>query len=156
MTRSLERLVLDTSVLIEYIIANSPYRELIKKWFRESIEDRIKLYVNTLTLAETLYVASRIYRATGLDIDRANSEAVRFIAYITTRVEVIQLDEEIAVKAGELKKKLHLALPDCTVLATALKLKAKPVFKRIEKEMKHIKEELRKLDTIFLEEVART
>ncbi len=153
MIELLEKLVLDTSVLIEYVIASSPYRRLIDQWFSEALMGKKELYVSTVTLAETTYIASRIYRASGLDIGKANSEAVKFTAFISTRTKTIQLDEETSLKAGELKKKLHIALPDCITIATALKIKGKPVFKKIEKEMKPVIQELRKLDTIFLEEI---
>ena len=52
-----------------------------------------------------------------------------------------------------MKKQLHIALPDCTVLATAEALNAKPLFKKQEKEMKPIMEQMRNLGILFLDEV---
>ncbi len=149
-----EKLVLDTSVLVEYIIARSPYRGVVEKLFQEAKRGALELYVNSITLAETLYTAARIYRASS--VENPNEEAENFILWITRRASVISVDEDLAVLAGELKKKLRIALPDCFVLASAVKIKGKPVFKKVEAEMKPVLEELRRLGTVFLEEqVAR-
>ena len=46
---------------------------------------------------------------------------------------MVDVDDFISMRAGELKKALHIALPDCYVIATAEKVDAIPLFKRIEK-----------------------
>ncbi len=54
----MERLVLDTGVLMEYIVLRSPYRSVVAKLFEEATAKKLELYVNVITLSETLYVAS--------------------------------------------------------------------------------------------------
>ncbi len=148
-----EKLVLDTSVLVEYVVANSPYRPIIEDLFHRSRDHRVTLYVNTVSLAETYYVVSRIYRATGLDVEEANEEALKYILFVSRRVEIVKLDIETAILASEYKKRLRIALPDCIVIATATRTNSHPLFKSVEREMKPLIKELRKLKTIFLEEV---
>lgn len=144
-------MVLDTSVLVEYIVLRSPYRRLVTKLFEKASAKQLELYVNAVTLSETLYVASRIYQAA--KIDKPNNEALNFIEWVKNRVEVIDVDEGIALRAGEIKKQLHLALPDCYVIATAEAINAKPLFRRIEEEMKPVLEELKRLGAEFLDEI---
>jgi len=61
-----ERLALDTSALIELIIAGSPYRDYVENLFLKSRRGEVELYVNTVTLAEVVYMAARIYKLAGV------------------------------------------------------------------------------------------
>ncbi len=146
-----EKLVLDTSVLVEYIIARSPYRNVIEEIFKMARQGKAEIYVNTVTLAETLYVATRIYEIAG--IENPNEEAENFITWITARARVINIDVHISALAGELKKKLRIVLPDCFVIASATRVGGKALFKSVEVEMKNVIEEIRRLGAIFLEEM---
>jgi len=146
-----ERVVLDTSVLVEYIVLRSPYRHLVTKLFEKASAKQLELYVSTVTLSETLYVASRIYQAA--KIDKPNNEALNFIDWVKNRVKVVNVDEGIALRAGEIKKQLRLVLPDCYVIATAETINAKPLFGRVEEEMKPVLEELKRLGVVFLDEM---
>jgi len=146
-----ERVVLDTSVLVEYIVLRSPYRRLVTKLFEKASAKQLELYVNAVTLSETLYVASRIYQAA--KIGDPNNEALNFIEWVKNRVKVVNVDESIALRTGEIKKQLHLALPDCYVIATAEAINAKPLFRRVEEEMKPVLEELKRLGVEFLDEI---
>ncbi len=146
-----EKFVLDTSVLIEYIIKRAPYRKKVEEIFNKSIQGEIKLYVPTTTLSELIYVASRVYKAA--NISEPNKEAINYAEWIKINTTIIEITEEIALKAGELKKELRIALPDCYVIATAQKMKATPLFKRKEKEMIKIEDKLRKLGVKFLNEI---
>ncbi len=110
-----EKLVLDTSVIIEYIIKNSPYKPLIDKLFEKAENNELKLYLTPITLSELLYVASRIYKAAG--IKEANREALNSAYWVASITNIIHPSIEVALEAGELKKKLRLALPDCYVIA---------------------------------------
>ena len=69
------------------------------------------------------------------------------------RAKVVEVNQDIMLKADELKKQLHIALLDCYVIATAQTIKAIPLFKTIEKEMENILAELRNLGVKFLEEI---
>ena len=66
---------------------------------------------------------------------------------------MIDIDDFISMRAGELKKALHMALPDCYVIATAEKVDAIPLFKKIEKEMKPASEIQKKLRVKFLDQI---
>ena len=143
--------MLDTSVLVEYIVARSPYRSIVEGLFAEAGRGALELYVNTITLAETLYTAARIYRAAGLE--NPNREAEDFATWIMARVELVEIDAYTSMLAGELKKKLRIALPDCFVIASARKIGGKALFKKIEAEMKDTIRELRRLGVVFLEEI---
>lgn len=96
-------------------------------------------------------MASGIYQAA--KVPDPNNEALNYIIWLKRRVEVVGIDDNIALRAGELKKLLHIALPNCYVIATAEALHATPLFKKIEKEMKPIQDILRKLGVKFLEEI---
>lgn len=146
-----EKLVLDTGVIIEYIILKSPYRDKVARLFSRSSINKLKLYVSLITLSETLYIVSRIYQVAGLE--NPNEEALNFIEWVKNRVQVIGIDEDIALRAGELKKQLRIALPDCYVIASAESINAKPLFKRLEEEMKPVINELRKFNVIFLDKI---
>ena len=146
------KIVLDTSVLVEYIIKKSEYRKLIEDIFNNAIKGELELFVNPITLSETLYVASRIYKIA--KVPDPNDEALNYITWLRTKTKVININEDIFINAGELKKKLHIALADCYVIATALNINATPLFKKCKKEMESILSMLKKLGVVFLEELA--
>ncbi len=147
----MKRLVLDTSVVVEYIVLRSPYRAKVVMLFERASTGELELYVNTVTLSEVLYVSSRIYQVAG--VDDPNREALDFVEWVKSRAHVVGVDEGIAVRAGELKKRLRIALPDCLVIATAEAVKAVPIFKKPEEEMKPVMSSLRQLGVKFLEEI---
>ncbi|ABL87419.1 PilT protein domain protein [Pyrobaculum islandicum DSM 4184] len=146
-----KKLVLDTSVLVEYIVAKSPYRGLVESIFQRAARGELELYVNAVTLAETLYVASRIYNTAG--VEDPNGEARNFVTWVARRADVLDIDIHTSTLAGELKKRLKIALPDCLVIATAKRIGGTPLFKKIEAEMRDALDELRRLGTAFLEEL---
>jgi len=145
------RLVLDTSILIEYIVKKAPYRSKVKKLFNKAAEKALNLYVNPITLSETLYVASRIYTASKLP--SPNEEALNYLEWIKTRANIVKITDETAVRAGELKKDLRITLPDCYVIATAIETSATPIFTKVEKEMEPVLPKLEKLGVTFLSQL---
>ena len=68
---------------------------------------------------------------------------------------MVELSGDIVIRVGELKKMLHIALPDCYVIATAEVIGAIAVFRTIEKEMKPVLNMLRRLGVRFLEEISQ-
>jgi len=144
-----EKLVLDTSVLVEYIIAGSPYRKTVAELFSRAERGALEPYINTVTLAETLYIAARIYRAAG--VENSNKEAENFVTWVTSRINIVDVDVRLSKSAGELKKKLGIALPDCLVIALANRIGGKALFKKVEDEMVNVLDELRRLGVVFLE-----
>ncbi len=147
----MEGLVLDTGVLIEYIVLRSPYRSVVARLFEEATARKLELFVNIITLSETLYVASRIYRVA--KVSKPNREALDFIEWIMSKARVVDVSTDMALVAGELKKRLRIALPDCYVLATAQAIGATPLFRKPEEEMMPVMNELRELGVKFLDEI---
>ncbi|QXJ32180.1 hypothetical protein J5U22_01739 [Saccharolobus shibatae] len=129
--------MIDTGVLVEYINEESQYHEKVK----ELIDSDNSLYVTPISLSETLYVSYRVYKAAGLN--DANNHAKEFIKWLSSKLNVTEINQDIVIEAGEIKKKYAIALPDCYVIATADYLKIKALFKK-EKEITQIIDKLRK------------
>ena len=145
-----ERYVADTGVLVESIIENSPYRGSVTRLLNNTLKKTIELYVTPLTISELLYVASKVYEAAA--IKDYNAEALNFLEWLLAKAKITEVTPEISFKAGEIRKMLKIALPDCYVIATAIKLQAKALFLKPEKEMLTKLEDLKKLPIIFLTE----
>jgi predicted nucleic acid-binding protein len=123
----------------------------IAKLFKKASIGELELYINAITLGEVLYVASRIYQVAG--IDDPNREAMDLMKWLKSRTQIVSVDESIAVRVGELKKQLRIALADCLVIASAEAIKAVPLFRKPEKEMKPVMSSLRQLGVKFLGEI---
>jgi len=85
-------------------------------------------------LSEVLYATSRIYSATGFA--EHNRMALDLLLWIKNVAEVTEITLDIALRAGELKKLLGIALTDCYVIAVAEFLGTTALFLKIEEEMK--------------------
>ena len=135
---SVESYVVDTSVLAEYLDEASPLAKPIEKLFEKAIKGEIALYTTTLVIAELLYVASRIYREA--KEEEPNVKAKEYLLWLQHQLNlnIVDLDHQLAIETSEARKQLRLALTDCSILALARKLKAKPLFLKIEAEMKTI------------------
>jgi len=142
---------LDTSVLIEYIVKSAPYRLKVVELLEKSATGEFELYLSPIILTEALYIASRVYEIAGEE--NPNESALNYVTWIKKRCNVIGIDDFISMRAGELKKALHIALPDCYVIATAEKVDAIPLFKKIEKKMKPVSEILKRLRVKFLDQI---
>jgi len=147
----MKRLVLDTSVIVEYIVDGRPYRTKVAKLFEKAEKGELELFISAVTVSETLYVASRIYRKAGTS--DPNSDAMDLLDWVSRRARIVYVNEDIALIAGELKKKLRIALADCYVIATAKAINAVPLFRSEEKEMEPFIEELRRYGVRFLNEI---
>ncbi|BCU68850.1 PIN domain-containing protein [Stygiolobus caldivivus] len=130
--------VIDTGVLIEYINEKSENHEKVKELIDSSDST---LYVTPISLSEVLYVSYRIYKVAGLN--DANNRAKDFVKWLSFKLNVTDINQNIIIEAGEIKEKYGIALPDCYVIATANYLKVKALFKK-EKEIVQIIDELRK------------
>jgi len=141
--------VVDSSVILERIIRSSPYKAKVERLFSEA-RGRVKLFVTLPTLSEVLYAASRIYELAG--VEQPNEEAGTLVEWVKTRCRVAAPGENTAMRAGELKKVLKLALVDCYVIATAEELGCKALFLKREREMLEREELLKRLPIEFLAE----
>jgi len=145
----LPRLVVDTSILIEYIVKSAPHRGRVVGLFEKASSGEFELYVSPITLSEALYIASRIYGMAGAR--DPNGDALDYILWVKGRTRVAKVDEDLAIRAGELRKLLGISLPDCYVIATAEAVEAIPLFKGVEREMEPILTGLKGLNVEFLE-----
>ena len=143
--------MLDAGVVVEYVVLKSPYRPKIARLFDQASVGRLRLYVSAVTLSEVMYVASRVYRAAG--VHEPNREAAYFVEWVRRRTGVVSVDVDMALRAGELKKRLRIALPDCYVIASAERVGATPLFKRVEEEMRPVLKDLRSLGVRFLDKL---
>ncbi len=120
--------VVDTGVLVEYINESSPHHPKVRKL----LEGNNSLYITPVTMSEVMYVGYRVYKAAGLS--NANELARELFLWASLKLKVTDVNKDVALQAGEIKKKYGIALPDCYVIATANHLGVKALFKR-EKEL---------------------
>ncbi len=147
------RIALDTSVIIEYIDKAGPWHRFARTIFSEIIHGHAIAYIPTIVLSEVFYVAKRIYERTG--IPNSKRKAIKLVKWLYQHpnIRVIGRGFRIILLAGLIKAKYHLALSDCYVLALAKLLRAKPVFRKKEREMlKHIDRLRRLYGVIFLDD----
>ncbi len=151
MLRSLgeKGLVIDTSVFVEYLIKNSPYLRTIEEIFKSERFSR-RLFTIPLVLSETFYIVSRLYEYAG--ISDANEKAVEYIEWIESKFRVMDV-KGMAVRAGELKKRLRISLTDCYVIAAAQEIRGFALFLKPEREMEKYIDDLRKMGVLFLSEI---
>lgn len=150
------RIVLDTSVIIEYVIANSPWRGLLARLFSSALRGVYELYLSTVTLAEVFYVVKRIYEEVG--VEKPGKAAENFLFFLEKHkgLSIISPSFDIAVEAGKIKSLYKISLADSFVFATAKILKAKPMFRKIEKELEPYIEDLKKeYELITIEELSK-
>ncbi len=145
--------VVDTSVLAEYLDEESPYRNLLERFYSDVRSGRFYGYITHVTIAELIFVATRIYREAG--VEHPNAEALRYITWLinVAGFNVVSLNIEDSILAGELRKKLRIAIADRFVIAVARRLGANPLFLRLEREMRKFKEILREYNVVLIDEV---
>lgn len=129
------KLVLDTGVIVEYIISNSPLRPVLTKLFSSAMRGANELYLSTVTLAETFYVARRIYEWAGVKQPEEAAHDFLFFLEKHKALSLVQPSPETAVEAGKVKAFYGVSLADSFVLATAKILNAKALFRKVEKEI---------------------
>jgi predicted nucleic acid-binding protein len=95
-----------------------------------------------------VYVVSRIYKV--LRFKEHNKLALDLVTWISSFTNIVEITLEAAIRAGELKKELGLALTDCYVLAVAENLGSKALFFKVEEEMKRKINLVKKLPVEFI------
>ena len=147
-------IVLDTGVIIEYIIEKSILREFLKKIFLLAMKGKIKIYLSTISLAEVYYISKRIYIKVG--IKNPEEASLSFLNFLKNYkgIYIVPPNFEIAIEAGKIKSIHGLSLGDCFVFATSKILNAKAVFRNEETEFKPILKEIKnKYGFITIKEV---
>ncbi len=139
------RAALDTSVIIEYIDKAGDLHEQARAIFSAILAGKLEAIIPHPILAETYYVAVRIYRE--LDVKEPEVIASKLIGWLyrLPMIKIIGESLELAVEVGRVKVNYNLALTDCYVLATSKICGCKAVFKKPEREM------LRKIDSLRAE-----
>ncbi len=147
------RVVLDTSVIVEYVNEAGEYHEQAKIIFDAVLQGRLEAIIPYPILSETCYVATRIYRALGLDQPEERAGMLVEWLYRLSTPTIRGTDLETVLEAGMAKLKYGIALTDCYVLASARVHGGKAVFRKREKEMLSVIKEIEKeYPVIFLED----
>lgn len=146
--KSSKTYVVDTSVLLAYIVENATGREKVVELVEKARRRELYLYTTYHVLSELLYASSRIYEMLGYK--DPNQLALNLVQWVLGFTNIAELNTDIAIRAGELKKNLRLALTDCYVIATAEYINAKALFLKVEKGMRDKLELLRRLPVEFI------
>jgi predicted nucleic acid-binding protein len=142
--------VVDSSVILERIIKTSPLKARVEQLFDKARKGGVVLLVSLPTLSEVLYAASRIYSLAG--VEQPNEEAYTLVEWVKSRCKLVAPSEGAALRAGELKKMLGLALVDCYVIAVAEEVGGRALFLKREREMLGKEKLLEQLPIEFLAE----
>ncbi|MEX0569595.1 MAG: PIN domain-containing protein [Candidatus Njordarchaeota archaeon] len=147
------KIVVDTSVIIEYIDRAGTWHRYAMIIFNEIIRGRVVAYIPIIVLSEVLYVAKRLYEKKGIsDPKRKALRLVRWL-YQHPNIRIVGKGFRTIVIAGLIKAKYHLAMSDCHVLAVSKLLRARPIFRKKEKEMlKYLDALKRRYRVVFLED----
>jgi uncharacterized protein len=131
----LPKVVLDTSVIVEYIDKEAKFQDQARGVFSAIIDGKIEAVVTYPTLSELYYVSARIYQKLG--IEKPQSLAAGLVEWLFRLPSVTMAAEnkELAVEAGIAKLKYCVALTDCYVLAASRVYGCKALFNIPEEEM---------------------
>ncbi len=145
---------LDTGVIIEYIDRAGVYHELAGIVFSALAAGALKALIPPPVLAETLYVAARVYEASGAP--DALERAEKLVRWLSSHPSVtVPRSTELDIEAGKAKHRYKLALTDCYVLASSKLHGAAALFRKREAEIMRVEDELsREYKVLFLEDYA--
>ncbi|MEM3725803.1 MAG: PIN domain-containing protein [Candidatus Bathyarchaeia archaeon] len=131
----MNRVAMDTSVIIEYMNLKGEFHEQAEAVFSALLTGKLESILPHPILAETYYVAARLYQR--LRMENPQLVASKFIEWLcrlpTTMIPSENM--ELAVEVGKAKLNHGLALTDCYVLAASKICNCKALFKKPEKEM---------------------
>ena len=147
------KFVVDTSVLAEYLDEESPYGDILERFFSDVRDGKFDAYLTHITIAELVFVATRIYREAG--VENPNDEAIKYVTWLTAVAgfRIVDTAFEDSLLAGELRKSMKISIADRFVISTARRLNATPLFLKLEKEMKFLEGMLRKHKVKFIDEI---
>jgi hypothetical protein len=106
----MERVLLDTSVLIDYLRGVENAKAVIERVESGNLDG----FVSAVTVAE-------IYAS----LDESDKSETVLIEALLSLFTTVPLDYKVAKKAGELRNKSGVLLPDCIIAATAVTLECK-------------------------------
>lgn len=149
----LAKVVIDTSVIIEYIDEKGELHERAETAFSAFLTSKLEVIIPHSILAETYYVATKLYQK--LRIENPHAVASKFIEWLYRQPATIIPSEDInlAIETGKAKLNYGLALTDCYVLAASKMHGCKALFKKPEREMLENIDHLKKnYQLLFLED----
>jgi len=147
----LNRVVLDTSVIVEYIDLAGELYQAAETVFSSIRSGRLEAILVHPVLAETYYVSLRLYSQLGSD--KPHRRAEKLLEWLFSLSYPAAQSLELAVEAGLVKAKYRLALTDCYVLAASKLEGCKALFLRREREMAKKMESLEhEFNLLFLED----
>jgi len=147
------KIVIDTSVVIEYLDRSGAWHRFAAAIFDSIIQGKVIAYIPVIVLSEILYVSKRLYEKIGKANPKRKAIKLLRWLYRNPNIIIVRGGLRLAVLSGLIKSKYRLALSDCYVLALAKLLKAKPIFRKREREMLDYIDTLRKIyNVVFLED----
>lgn len=105
------KVVLDTKPLIK-LFAKEEGWETVQKILSEVEDDKIEATISVVTLTEIYY---KYLQEKTPDLARTRTEQLRYAVYL----KKLEIDEEVAVKAGEFKGKYNVSIADAFIAAAA-------------------------------------
>lgn len=156
---------IDTSVLIEFIDESGDFHTQAASIVESVTSGKLTGIIPHPIFAELYYVSFRIFETIAKVKDDKKKDtfespslkAEKLLDWLFKSPNVFVPDNtvELAIEAGKIKQKFHLALPDSYVLASAKLNQCDAIFKSREEEMKH-NDKLTKLKNeakvVFLED----
>jgi predicted nucleic acid-binding protein len=128
-------IVLDTSVIIEYIDKAAEFHDQARALFESLQKGDFEAIIPHTILSETYYVSAKIYQKLGIaKPEHLSAELVEWLFRLPS-VIIPTENMNLAVEAGKAKLKYCLSLTDCYVLAASHIYNSKALFKKTEKEM---------------------
>lgn len=129
------KVVMDTSVIIEYVDLKGEFHEQAQTVFSTLLTGKLENILPHPILAETYYVAARLYHK--LRVENPQVVASKLIEWLY-RLPATTIPSEntnLAVETGKAKLNHGLALTDCYVLAASKIYNCRALFKKPEREM---------------------
>ena len=144
---------MDTSVIIEYIDLKGEFHEQAHAVFSALLTGKLENMLLHPILAETYYVATKLYRKLKLENPQLlASKLIEWLYRLPTTI-IPSENMNLAIETGKAKLNHGLALTDCYVLAASKIYNCKALFKKPEREMIKNMDILKKeYQIIFLED----
>lgn len=136
-------LVLDTSVLVEYLVGSSPCGEIVKEYFA-GLEANERAHLSLYSISEIYYILCRMKKETKAtnssndEDDPSKFASEKLKALLESNAVSIHYSLELSLKTGEMKCERSLSIIDCAALALAEFLKVPACFvkeKELEREI---------------------
>lgn len=147
------RASVDTSVVIEYVDEEGECHEQAEAVFSAILSGRLEAVMPRPVLAETYYVAARVYRELGVEGPEATAAKLVEWLYRLSTVTVAAPSLDLVLETVRVKLRYGLALTDCYVIAASKIYSCPALFRKPEAEtLRNIGQLRRDYKIIFLED----